>query len=180
MKLKFIVSVICCALVLSNCGDDQKTPTCADGIQNQNEADIDCGGPCVSCSGASDGVWTSNPVAPLLEAFADSIVAHFNTDNTYQMAYWQEGSATIYSGTCVRVPSGVNDIFTIQMDQTSPNTAKLSGIYKVLENEGRLTLEIIQTTPSIGATPPLATDGFGSTKFNGVPLGNKNVQEFAR
>ena len=24
-------------------------PTCNDGIQNQNEADIDCGGPCPAC-----------------------------------------------------------------------------------------------------------------------------------
>jgi hypothetical protein len=32
------------------------TPTCSDGIQNQGEAGIDCGGPCPACASCSDGI----------------------------------------------------------------------------------------------------------------------------
>jgi len=31
-------------------------PTCTDGIQNQGETDIDCGGPCIACPTCSDGI----------------------------------------------------------------------------------------------------------------------------
>ncbi|WP_126974397.1 CAP domain-containing protein [Gynurincola endophyticus] len=39
-------------LVLCSCqkNDDNSTPSCADGIQNQGETSIDCGGPCAPCS----------------------------------------------------------------------------------------------------------------------------------
>ena len=31
------------------CYDESCVPTCEDGIQNQNETGIDCGGPCPAC-----------------------------------------------------------------------------------------------------------------------------------
>ena len=31
-------------------------PTCDDGIQNQDEIDIDCGGPCTACPSCNDGI----------------------------------------------------------------------------------------------------------------------------
>ncbi len=166
------------ALLLVQCGDDDKKPSCADGLQNQNETGTDCGGPCPVCVDASDGTWTSFPVAPLLQGFADSIGAQFNANDTYTLTYWLDGDSTQFTGTCVRTASGVGELFTIQLDQKYPSVAKWSGIYQIKENDRRMTLEIIQTTPSINATPPSALDGFGSSKFNGVALGPKNVQEF--
>ncbi len=32
------------------------TPTCSDGIQNQGETDVDCGGPCAACPTCNDGI----------------------------------------------------------------------------------------------------------------------------
>jgi hypothetical protein len=34
--------------------------SCSDGIQNQNEAGVDCGGPCRACPSCSDGIWNQN------------------------------------------------------------------------------------------------------------------------
>ena len=44
---------------LTACGeseDDSVPETCADGIQNQDETDIDCGGVCAPCATCSDGI----------------------------------------------------------------------------------------------------------------------------
>jgi hypothetical protein len=35
-------------------------PTCSDGIQNQGEAGVDCGGPCAACPTCSDGQMNGN------------------------------------------------------------------------------------------------------------------------
>ncbi len=168
------------ALIIAACGDDQKKPTCADGLLNQNEADVDCGGPCPECARPADGVWVSYPVSFLMVAFADSIVADFKDNGDYSMVFWQNGTPSTYSGTCVRTPSGVADLFAIQIEQTVPTASKHSGIFQLLDAGKRMALEIVQTQPSIGATPPEATQGLGSTKFNGLSLGNKNIQEFRK
>ncbi len=162
------------------CGDDEKKPTCGDGLRNQNEAEVDCGGPCPACALPADGDWVSYPVSFLMQAFADSITVDFKADGTYSMVFWQDGTAANYSGTSVRTPSGVSDIFAIQIQQTQPSASKHSGIFQLLDGGKRMSLEIVQTQPSIGATPPEAMQGFGSTKFNGVVLGNKNIQEFRK
>jgi hypothetical protein len=36
--------------------EESNTPTCTDGIKNQDEKEIDCGGPCDSCPSCSDGI----------------------------------------------------------------------------------------------------------------------------
>ena len=38
--------------------------------------------------------------------------------------------------------------------------------------------EVVQTEPNIGATPPTASAGFGSS--NGGALGQSNVQKFVK
>ena len=52
MKLNslFIALALCCAVVFNSCEDD---PTCTDGLQNQGELGIDCGGPCPAICGAT-------------------------------------------------------------------------------------------------------------------------------
>jgi hypothetical protein len=63
MKSTFIVSVL--VLILfgfstckknSNNSDPANTGTCSDGILNQNETAIDCGGKCSPCATCSDGI----------------------------------------------------------------------------------------------------------------------------
>jgi hypothetical protein len=36
-------------------------PTCSDGIQNQGEAGVDCGGPCNACAGSSHALFANGP-----------------------------------------------------------------------------------------------------------------------
>jgi hypothetical protein len=40
----------------SSCVSSTATPTCYDGIQNQGETGIDCGGPCTACATCTDGI----------------------------------------------------------------------------------------------------------------------------
>ena len=49
----------CAVLMLSSCSKslDELEPSCTDGIQNQGETAIDCGGPCTgACPTCSDGI----------------------------------------------------------------------------------------------------------------------------
>src|SRR5829696_3181026 len=54
--LFFILSLFAVASVIlySGCSKDDEdstpVPTCSDGIQNQGETGIDCGGPCTACA----------------------------------------------------------------------------------------------------------------------------------
>lgn len=65
LSLLLIASSI--SLFVTSCGDDdddQTTPstptaTCSDGIQNQGETGIDCGGPCAACPTVSDTSYTA-------------------------------------------------------------------------------------------------------------------------
>ncbi|PID67553.1 MAG: hypothetical protein CR968_06180, partial [Flavobacteriia bacterium] len=48
-------------LFISSCSsEDVKEPTCSDGIQNQGETAIDCGGPCGDCAHIVTGKITEN------------------------------------------------------------------------------------------------------------------------
>ncbi len=163
-----------------SCKDEENKGTCSDGIQNQDETGVDCGGVCTACREGIQGTWKSYPVAPILATFADSIVATFNTNSTYEVAQWKGGSKTTLTGTYVQTKSGVGNIYDITVNQTSPTSITAEGIFEVTDNDTKLKYEIIQTTPSIGAGKPTAAGGFGSSTFNGVPLGAANIQEYVR
>lgn len=45
------------------CADGGDTATCSDGIQNQGETAIDCGGPCAACPTCEDGIQNGNETA---------------------------------------------------------------------------------------------------------------------
>ncbi len=54
MKNLFLLALASC-LILFSCSKDEDTDdtpvaTCTDGIQNQGETGIDCGGPCAACN----------------------------------------------------------------------------------------------------------------------------------
>jgi hypothetical protein len=54
MKIKILSLLILIALagtftISCNKDDDDTVGTCSDGIKNQGEEDVDCGGPCTSC-----------------------------------------------------------------------------------------------------------------------------------
>lgn len=57
----FIVILCAVAVVFHSCSkkdsnDNAPIPTCSDGIQNQGEQGVDCGGPCSACPSCSDGI----------------------------------------------------------------------------------------------------------------------------
>ncbi len=81
------------------------------------------------------GNWLSAgaDVAPLLASFFDSIFVEFRDNNTYTVrAVDPNGVSTFFEGTYSSSPSGVGNIYTIQLNQSVPSVATVEGIYEVL------------------------------------------------
>ena len=72
--------------------------------------------------------------------------------------------------------SGTGGIWNITVNQSSPSVLTSVGIFKV--DGDNMQYEVAQTEPNIGAIPPTAAGGFGST--NGGALGTQNVQKYVR
>ena len=134
---------------------------------------------------ATDGLignWLSKgaDVAPLLKTYfaIDSITAMFKADNTYLVKSYSKGAATTYSGTYLQTKPATGTIWTIKLNQSTPTAVTSEGIFEVAGTSPNFTLkyEVVQTEPSIGATPPTITAGFGSS--NGGALLQMNVQKF--
>lgn len=131
------------------------------------------------------GTWVSAgaDVAPLLvNLFAvDSIIATFAANQTYTVLQYAGGATAplTLSGTYSQTLAG-GTIWEIVADQTVPAALTSEGIFQVdpSANPDSMQYEIAQTSPDIGAIPPNATDGFGST--SGGVLGTANVQVYKR
>jgi hypothetical protein len=108
------------------------------------------------------------------------IVATFNENNTYTVVATDSNNVSVtYSGTYQS--AGVTDtlIHPITLNQQNPVALQSQGIYQIKGNV--MTYEVIQVNPPIqGFTPPTVQEGFGSTKYNGVPLGVTWVQVFVK
>ncbi|WP_456407700.1 hypothetical protein [Caldithrix abyssi] len=128
------------------------------------------------------GSWLSEGqnVAPLLLALGIvKIEAQFNDDNTYTVVSYDTSNAMVtYEGTYTAEESSVDDIYNITINQSKPTALTSVGIFMVDDTKDprEMTYEIVQTQPDIGATPPTAEAGFGST--NGGALGTWNVQKY--
>ncbi|MEJ5304849.1 MAG: hypothetical protein WHV63_02795 [Ignavibacteria bacterium] len=108
------------------------------------------------------------------------IVATFNENNTYTVVATDSNNVSVtYSGTYQS--AGVTDtlIHPITLNQQNPVALQSQGIYQIKGNV--MTYEVIQVNPPIqGFTPPTVQEGFGSTKYNGVPLGVTWIQVFVK
>ncbi len=166
-------------LVFASCKKEENA-SCSDGVQNQGETGVDCGGPCGACKEGVHGKWKSYPVAPLLATFADSIIAEFTTNSTYTVAQWKGGTQTTLTGTFAQTKSGTGSIYTIVLNQTTPSTLTAKGMFEVSADNTTMKYEVVQTEPTIGAGEPTPAGGFGSSTFNGNPLGNLNIQNYVR
>lgn len=183
-------------IMFTSCGDDE---TCTDGIQNQGETGVDCGGECTACVTCSDGIqngdeegvdcggtdcdacqvgvhgsWESSGsnIAPILVSFASKIVANFNTDGTYSVVQTDpEGAEITLSGTFAQSESSVAGIWDITLNQSAPTQLTAQGIFTF---EGDLLkYEVAQIDPAItGVTAPTAEGGIGSTSGGAFGLGN--------
>lgn len=183
LMLLAIAAVSLVAVPSCDKDDDDPVATCTDGIQNGQETGVDCGGPdCPACDeGLQNTQWQSSGtnVAPLLVSLfaTDSIYAEFNSDFTYLVEqYDTSGTKLTLAGTYTQAESGVGNIWQITVNQTSPAALTSTGIFEITGNE--MKYEIVQTEPDIGAVPPTAAAGFGST--NGGALGMLNVQTYVR
>ncbi len=176
-----MLGLLVAGLSFSACEDeDDDNASCTDGIQNQGETGVDCGGPCAACREGVHGTWYSFPVAPILASFADSIVAKFETNNTYVVDSYKAGAKTTLTGTYTQTKSSTGNIWTIELNQTTPTVLTSEGMFEVTDNDTKMTYEVVQTTPDIGAAPPTPAGGFGSSTFNGVALGVANIQNYVR
>ncbi len=130
------------------------------------------------------GEWQSSGanVAVLLSTYfsIDSIYANFNDNNTYLVESFSNGAKTTYSGVYTQTKSSTGSIWTIKLEQSTPTAVTSEGIFEVTSSNSVYTMkyEVVQTSPSIGATPPTPEAGFGSS--NGGLLLTMNVQTFVR
>ncbi|HMY84406.1 MAG TPA: hypothetical protein PLC76_03860 [Saprospiraceae bacterium] len=169
---------LCLALMIASCGKEENKGTCSDGIKNQDETGIDCGGVCGACLEGTQGKWFSYPVAPILASFADSISCEFKTDLTYTVNQYKDGAKVVLTGTYVQTKSGVGSIYNIKLNQTSPTALTAEGILEVSGDNKTMKYEVVQTEPSLGIAPPTAAGGFGST--GGGLFGTNVVQNYVR
>jgi hypothetical protein len=51
----FGIMMLFASIIMVSCSDDDKA-TCTDGIKNQDETAIDCGGVCTACTSCTDGI----------------------------------------------------------------------------------------------------------------------------
>ena len=166
-NLKLWSLALAAVVAFSACSEDEK-----DDDNNNNNEPTKVG---------VQGEWQSSGsnVAPLLVSLFgyDSLYVDFRTDMTYTVEAFDTANAkSTLTGTYTQEESGVNNIWTITLDQTSPSTLTSEGIFRV--SGDTLKYEVVQTTPDIGATPPTAADGFGST--SGGSFGMTNVQTYLR
>lgn len=166
-----------------DCGgaDCAACPTCSDGIQNGDETGVDCGGTnCDDCLVGANGQWESSGanIAPLLVPFASKLIADFNTDGTYTVIQTDlQGAEITLSGTYAQTESSVAGIWDIILNQSAPTQLTAQGIFSI--DGDNMTYEVAQVDPAItGVTAPTAEAGFGSTS-GGFFMMN-NVQTFIR
>lgn len=174
----FGLMMLFASLVIFSCSKEEDKGTCSDGIQNQDETGVDCGGVCTACLEGVQGTWRSYPVAPILADFSDSITVEFYTNNTYLVNNYKDGAKIELTGSYIQTKSGVGNIYNIKLNQTSPTALTSEGIFEVSEDNNSMRYEVLQTEPSLGFNPPTAEEGFGSTA--GGVLGTANVQEYTR
>jgi hypothetical protein len=128
------------------------------------------------------GEWYSSGsnVAVLLSYYfkVDSIYANFKANNTYHVESFSKGAKTTYEGVFVQTIPTTGTIWTIVLNQSTPTAVTSEGIFEITKATAGYTMkyEVVQTTPSIGATPPTVSGGFGSSSAGAY--GTTNVQTF--
>lgn len=153
------------ALGIAACGDDDGT-----GPDDEQDEIV--------------GTWVSAgaDLAPGLAAApfnADSIIARFNENGTYQVTQWSAGASIGFSGTYALGAQPEGQIRAITANQTTPTSVTSEGIFQV--SGATMRYEIIQTEPALqGVNAPTVAGGFGSTTINGVATGVYWVQNYDR
>jgi hypothetical protein len=151
-------------------------PTTAPASETSGTPGTDTGTPVML-----EGAWVSegDNVAPILVELAavvriDAVFA----DGAFTVTTVDaEGSEVVQAGIYESTASGVGDIFEIVLEQSSPQAITVEGIYEIDNGTDppTMTYEVVPTMPSVGAVPPTAEGGFGSTA-----LGADLTQRYVR
>lgn len=130
------------------------------------------------------GSWVSagGKVSPFLRAFAgvDSVHLTFEANMTYA---WMQadtlGQVQRRRGTyAVRTLDSLR-LYELELTQLVPAATFSRGMLAIYPaNPDSMWLEVVQTEPYIGATPPSPARGFGSSSEGA--LGTSNIQRFSR
>ncbi|NCP45385.1 MAG: hypothetical protein GW818_02880 [Flavobacteriales bacterium] len=138
------------------CNSNNNTPlpapaSCSDGIQNQGETGIDCGGPCASCQTCSDGIQNQGETGidcggPCPACAAPSFTATLN------------GSSFISGYTNASLYINPNPGMANNLSITASRPSLVDGIGLVIEFTGSL----VPGTYNYSATPTLPVFASGS------------------
>jgi len=165
-KLKtWTLAVLAISLISVSCKDEETTTTTPPVVEKVG----------------IQGEWASagDDVAPILASLfgTDSIYANFKTNMSYTVEQFDtNGTKLTLSGVYTQTKSSEGEIYTIEVNQSSPAALVSEGIFEVSGSTMRY--EIVQTSPDIGAVPPTPAAGFGST--NNGALGNINIQVYQK
>ncbi len=127
------------------------------------------------------GTWEAYDVSGVLANLGiTGITAEFNGDQTYVVVSSAGGAEANFEGTYTVSEDPVNGIYSIELNQSVPNTLTSEGIFQVYSAmPDSMWYEVAQTDPAItGVTAPTVAAGFGST--SGGAFGTANIQKYNR
>lgn len=109
------------------------------------------------------------------------VLAKFKTDFTYEIVITDSSDVQVtFEGTYSYKENPNTSILSIKLMQNVPSVLTNEGIFAI-NIQGILSMEYIQTSPPMpGFTPPTPNEGFGSTRYNGLSLGQTWIQKFVR
>lgn len=133
----------------------------------------------MTASEAVVGNWlsTGDNIASLLVYYFnyDSILVEFTENNIVTLkSHVADGAWTTLTGTYLLTESEEGDIHTFEAEYTG--VFEQGGIIQIIEDDTDIMrLEVVQTSPDIGAAAPTVSDGFGAST-----LGDSNIQTYLR
>jgi hypothetical protein len=142
-------------IACSNCSFQ---PTCWDGLQNQNETGIDCGGICPPCS----------PTGP--EALASGLNTPWDLTLDSSYVYWVEKT---FPGALKRVPKSGGQVMTLTSSLLEPTSLTIAGNYVYVLERNNGSNGRISRVPLNGGNPELVTSGLNNAQDHLVQDGTK-------
>jgi hypothetical protein len=144
-------------IACSNCSFE---PTCWDGIQNQDETGIDCGGSsCPPCS---------SQTGPEVLASGLNPPRDITVDSTY--VYWVEKTLP---GALRRVPKSGGQVMTLTSSLLEPTSLTIAGNYAYILERNNGSNGRISRVPLSGGTPEPVTSGLNNAQDHLVQDGTK-------
>ncbi len=151
------------------------TPTCSDGIQNQGEAGIDCGGPCAPCNvgGCNVNITSSNGGVTItgLTSDANTKLFNSNTQAVFSCNPWQ-GNPCSGNETVSGLTTGATYFLSVQSascNEWIPIVIQGSGGCNDSDGDGTCDEDDCRpNNPLLPTTPGTSCNDFNSNTENDV------------